>query len=283
MSERLTVKIFSYLRINLLLFPVIAASLIWNYFGLFTVSYLSALIHEVAHILTARKLGIGASYITLQPFGVCGVLKASIINKPVYEIMIAFAGPVCSILLAAAGYLWQRGFGYFVYTNLALAALNLLPILPLDGGRILRAILTIKMGAVRAYNVTVALSRIPILLIIILSAYALLTSQFNFSLILIAVFLLGNLFEEKHNISRQAVREILNYKDKLRVGELNNTIVICADRSTPARRILRHLSYNKYHIIHMTDDRLRVVKTLTEGQLLEAITRKGIRITLEEV
>lgn len=283
MSERLTVQVFSFLKINLLLFPVIVASLIWDYFGLFAVSYLSALLHEFAHIFTARKLGIGISYIKLQPFGVCAVLKSSIINKPIHEITVALAGPMCSLLLAGIYYLWQECCGYFVYCNLALALLNILPILPLDGGRVLRATLTTKMGAVRAYNTAVKLSHIPTAFILVLSVYALLTAQFNFSLILIGVFLLGNLLEEKHNISRQAVLEILNYKDKLRSGELNNTSVICADKSTPARKILHCLSYNKYHIIHMTDDKLRVVKTFTEGQLLEAITQKGIRITLEEV
>lgn len=283
MKELLSVKVLPYLRINLLLFPVIAASLIWDYFGLLILSYTCALLHEMVHIWAAVKLGVGISYIELQPFGVCARLKADIIKNPLHEVIIAILGPVCSLVLCLIGYYVDVFSKHFVYCNLALAIVNLLPVLPLDGGRVLRAVLTMKMGAVSAYNTTVKISRIPIATLIALSVYGLLTAQFNFSVILIGVFLLGSLFAEQHNISRQAIRELTNYKQKLKNSELSHATVICGDARTPARKILRRLSYNRYHIIHITDDNMRVTKTLTEGQILDAINTRGIRTTLGEI
>lgn len=283
MRNFLSVKILSFLRINLLILPIIAASLIWDYFVPLSISYVCAFLHELAHIAAARMSGIKISYIELQPFGVCARLKSEVIEKPASEILIALAGPTFSLLLAAVGHISGKASEYFIYCNLATAVVNLLPVLPLDGGRVLRAALTLKMGAVAAYNTAVKASRIPLAVIVLISVYAIVTAQFNFSLILIGVFLLGNLFAEQHNISRQAVREMLHYKEKLKPAELSRATILCADKSTPARKILPLLSYNRYHIIHITDRDMKVIKTVTEGQLLEAIASCGIRVTLEEV
>lgn len=289
-ADILSVKLFSFLRVNILFLPIAAMSLIFGYFIPFSLSYLCALLHELTHVAAALRLGVGISHIEIQPFGICARLKAEVIKNPASEIAIALAGPAANVVLAVGAYIACRTFGadgqyytYFIYCNAAIAAVNLIPALPLDGGRVMRAALTIHIGALRSYNITVAFSRIPIGIMIAAALYTLFTASFNFSLILIGAFLLGNLFAEQKNITRQSLRELLYYRTKLQIGELNRTTVITAHKSTPARKILKRLSYNNYHIIHVTDDNLHIVGTLTEGQLLEALTTRGIRVTLGEV
>ncbi len=116
--------------------------------------FICVLLHELGHALTAKRFGIQTHDITLYPFG--GV--ASITSQPaaVPELLIALAGPLVNVAIAGALYpfitlpsltgpqptqvaLPERLF----LTNLALAAFNLLPALPMDGGRVLRALLTI--------------------------------------------------------------------------------------------------------------------------------------------
>lgn len=277
-----TVGILPFLKIDLLLIPIVAASIIFNYFQTFIISYICALLHELAHVLASKMLNVKISHIELHPFGVCARLSADIISNPIAEILIALSGPLCSLSLALTGY-YLNAPKYFILCNEAMAILNLLPILPLDGGRVLRAGLCMKTGAVAAYNIATKISRIPLILLFLLAIYSLCTSQFNFSLILIGAFLFANLFAEQHNVSRRAVRELLGYKEKLQPGDLNRATVLCAEGSTPARKILRLLSYNHYHIIHVTDKNMSVIKTLTEGQLLEAVSEKGVRITLKDI
>lgn len=101
MRSFLSVKILPFLKINLLILPMLAASLIWDYFVPLAVSYVCAFAHELAHIAAARMSGVKISYIELQPFGVCARLKSDIIEKPASEILIALAGPLVSLLLAA--------------------------------------------------------------------------------------------------------------------------------------------------------------------------------------
>jgi len=78
------------ITVNLLFIPTVIFSFIFNYQNLFFVSFLSVLIHEFAHILCARLVGVGISHIEIHPFGVCAVLKDGYINNSEKEFLIAF-------------------------------------------------------------------------------------------------------------------------------------------------------------------------------------------------
>ncbi len=284
--SRFSIKLSERVRVNLLFFPLVIASILGNYYILFFLSYFTALFHELTHIIVAKKLGIKMSYIEIQPFGICARLKSDIIKNPVYEILIAVSGPLFNIIVAFVLYVLPTQNDitlYLIYSNIAMASINMIPALPLDGGRILRAYLTTRVGAVKAYNLTLKISRIPIFILLITAIYSLLSCKFNFSLIMIGVFLLGNLFTEQTNITKTTLKEMLYYKDKLTKDELNKAFVICADSKTPARKIFNELSYNKYYVVHITDKNLNIIRTVTEGQIIDAIYKKGIRITLADI
>lgn len=288
MNITAVISVTRRLKVNILFFPIAAASILGGYFYLFAASYVCAFLHELTHVAAARRLDVGISHVEIQPFGICARLSSDIIENPVHEILIALAGPAASLAAGVTAFILRpfcSGYvcEYFMYCNFAMAAVNMIPALPLDGGRVLRAALTQKTGALSAYNLTVKISRIPVAILLLLAVYALLTARFNFSLIMIGVFLLGNLFSEQKNISRQALREILYYKDKLHNSGMCRTTVVTAARETPARQILKRLSYSNYYIIHVVDANLRICKTLTEGELLKALTERGIRISLGEI
>lgn len=122
---------------------------------LFVISvFVCVLLHELGHALVAKRFGVQTKDITLYPFG--GI--AAIVSQPPprAELVIALAGPVVNILIAAALYPWitipdltklenvEMSIALrLFFTNLALAVFNLLPALPMDGGRVLRAFLAI--------------------------------------------------------------------------------------------------------------------------------------------
>lgn len=272
-------------RVNLLFFPLLAASILGNYYREFTAAYLCALLHELGHAAAARCLGVSFLYIEIQPFGVCIKLNTDKLKTPRQEILIAAAGPAVSLCLAAASpYLpLPCSDMYFFYCNISMAAINLLPALPLDGGRILKAVLSYRFGSVRAYNLTVSASKLPIALLLLLSVYGLLTMRFNLSLILISAFLLSNLACEQNNISRGALREIIGSREKLASTTMLKTGVLTARADTPARHILRELNISRFHIVNVTDKNGRIIRTLSETQLLDAMSEKGVRITLSDV
>jgi Zn-dependent protease len=129
----------------------------------------SVLLHELGHALVARRLGVHVSGIELSFFG--GAAKMVQMPRSAdHEIAIAAAGPAVSLMLGGAGLglgmlLHVPLFGFDLFStigeiNLLLAAFNLIPALPMDGGRILRALLTRKMDFVRATDISVQVARV---------------------------------------------------------------------------------------------------------------------------
>lgn len=127
-------------------------------------SFGSVLVHELGHALVARRLGVRVSGIELSFFG--GAAKMVQMPRSAdHEIAIAGAGPAVSLLLGVAGLglgtlLHVPLFGLIGWINLVLAGFNLIPALPMDGGRILRALLTRKVDFVRATDISVQVARV---------------------------------------------------------------------------------------------------------------------------
>lgn len=277
-----------FIRIHPLLLLLLGAAWLGDYLPLYLISWASALLHECAHLWAGHCLGISFAGIQLLPFGVCAKLAQPVIRDPRREILLALAGPVCSALLAGALWVLTRRWPlplleYGIAANVAMALLNLLPCLPLDGGRALRACLTLSTDALTAWRVSLKISRWTAIALLAAATGLLLCSPFRFSLILIGVFLLGSLCVQQQSISQEALRELLYHKGKLTEEALNRAVVLAAPESLPARRLLRKLSYHCYYIIQVVDAAERPVKTLTEGQILTALLTRGIRITLRDV
>ncbi len=291
-KSMLTPKIFDIpigkkLKINIWVFPTIIASVYGGYTQLFFVSYLSAALHELAHIICAHFLKVGISYVNLYPFGISARLKSSYIQSAEKEFLVAIAGPFCSLLL-----FWLFSSLYAIYgqplllysadTNLALSLINLIPVLPLDGGRILKALLTSRFGIIRSYNFMLKLSRIATLILLVSAIIFVITVQ-NFSLILISAFLLQNLVWEQHSLSLITLKEVLASKEKVNLKNILPAKVICVSEEALASSILKILSYDRFYLINTIDKNCKITKTLTESEVLSALTQTGIRIKFKDI
>lgn len=120
--------------------------------------YISVLLHEFGHVLVARHFGVETRVVRMHFYGAFALLE-KIPEKPIEEFLMAAAGPLvnCGIALLAwvlQLILHESGFstlvGQVVYYNLLLAAFNLMPIFPMDGGRVFRALLAMKLTRLRA-------------------------------------------------------------------------------------------------------------------------------------
>ncbi|WP_429842842.1 M50 family metallopeptidase [Brevibacillus sp. FIR094] len=135
-------------RIHLLFWAVIGLSVVTGHFLEVITLFIIVLIHELGHIAMARELGWTVKEVQLLPFGGVATMENSYATDPMDEIVVALAGPFLNIMMMAASYLfWFMGIWteewarFFLVSNLTIALFNLLPIWPLDGGRILLAVL----------------------------------------------------------------------------------------------------------------------------------------------
>jgi len=135
--------------------------------ALFVCLFLASLVaHELGHAVAARELGVSIDHIEIHGFGGFAHMK-SFPRTRRDEIVIAAAGPAVSLALAAffgiVGLIWAGPMSLFLHiavANLVLGAFNLLPALPMDGGRILRAALTPRFGYVGGTRVAVRVARV---------------------------------------------------------------------------------------------------------------------------
>jgi Zn-dependent protease len=132
------------------------------------------LLHELGHALTARAFGIGTRRITLSPIGGVAQLER-MPRSPGAELLITLAGPAVNLAIALGlglildsarlldPYSDLSTAGQFVAllqtVNLALAAFNMIPAFPMDGGRILRALLAGWLGRLRATEIAAVLGQ----------------------------------------------------------------------------------------------------------------------------
>lgn len=160
--------------------------------------FLSVVLHELGHALTAKQFGIGTRDITLYPIG--GVAMLTGRPKPVQEFWIAIAGPLVNVVIAlVVGFILflTKGElphifvpltkhsileGIFV-VNVILPLFNMVPAFPMDGGRVFRSLLAMRMEPAKATQIAAAVGQSLAVLFGLLGIFF-----GNLILVLIAVF-----------------------------------------------------------------------------------------------
>ncbi|KAA5611932.1 site-2 protease family protein [Rhodovastum atsumiense] len=136
--------------------------------------FLSVVLHEFGHVLAARRYGVQTPDITLLPIG--GVARLERIpERPVEELVVALAGPAVNLVIAVVLFLVLGGtlpeqslqmhaqdaglLARLAVANLFLVLFNLVPAFPMDGGRVLRALLAWRLGYGRATQIAASIGQ----------------------------------------------------------------------------------------------------------------------------
>lgn len=237
-------------------------------------------LHELGHALTARRYGIKTLDITLLPIG--GLARLERLPRvPQHELLIALAGPAVNVVIGAALYVVVRLTGLtgnfisgsalaggnplvsLMVLNFWLAIFNLLPAFPMDGGRVLRALLALRVSRLRATRIA---SRVGQGMAILFAIAGLMGNPI---LLLIALFVYQGAAQEYQMLQLESVME------GLRV----HSVMVTDFRALKPEDSLTHavdvLLNGSQHDFPVIDDDLHVVGLLLRQDLIAALSQDG--------
>lgn len=282
-------KIFDIdIYISKYLLLLVAVMVITGNSGNFTAIFFIILIHEMAHVIAARILKLKVREIELLPFGGAVKIQSIFELNPIHEVIIAAAGPISNILLLMI-YFWGIQMGwvkeaiantFFINTNLMIAGFNLLPALPLDGGRILRAILSREMGIKKATQIASGAGLLLALLLAVVGIYGLYYRVFNYSIFILAGFLAYSAFKERRTATYVMLRDITYKKEALlKEGSLPiRNIAVIYD--LPIKDVVKRFVPQKYHYVQVLDEQLREKGILNESQIVNGLMDYGANVPI---
>ena len=236
------------------------------------------LAHEFGHIFTARAFGVPTPDVTLLPIG--GVARlARIPEEPRQEFLIAIAGPLVNVaiavvLLLLGAHLNARDLvamessrisliDRLAAVNLFLAVFNMIPAFPMDGGRVLRALLAIKLGHVRATEIAATIGQLVAFGLGFLGLFG------NPLLIFIAIFVYLAASSEAHLVAIRAMSRDV----PVSAAMITNYATLTPDEHIEAAiNTLLHTSQTEFPVI---DADRRLVGLLGRDGIIRALKTLG--------
>jgi Zn-dependent protease/CBS domain-containing protein len=282
-----------FLHITFLLF----VGLVWymtRASGLGTVGFMLAMftcvvLHEYGHALTARRFGISTRDITLLPMGGLARLER-MPSEPWQELLVAIAGPAVNIVIAAV--LWivclalgldpfhkvdhvvegrSNFFATLLWWNMAMVAFNMLPAFPMDGGRVLRSLLAMKLPYNKATQIAATIGKVMAL---IFAWYAIFRVG-NPILILVAFFVWSGATYEAEEAEHRTMLHGVKVRDAM-ISDFRR-VSPDDDIRTVAQLILQ--GWQADFPVVMDD---RVVGMVTRRDVADALSR-GSGVTVAQV
>lgn len=269
------IGITKYLYIHILTIFLFIVCFLTGQLEQILIAYAIMLVHEMSHLAAAVCIGLRPEKLVIYPFGVNLKLKNKMVYSLADEIILYAAGPLSNIAMALAAVCFFSDIPYsydFYVQNMALFFVNLLPVVPLDGGIIVKKILSYYIGSKKAEKRMRIISVFLIAAIAGTGAYFSAAGTFNYSLCFLCIFLVLNIVTsgEKYNID--FLRELLYYKEN---KNLNKPVKIVAfGEGGDLAKIVSDFTGRYYYVVFFVNSNGKVTQMLTETEIIEKICKK---------
>lgn len=239
--------------------------------------------HEAAHMLAARVCGVGIEYIEIMPFGGAAHVRELYSQKGAAIIITALAGPLANglmMLLGGALGWWELiSFSHaarMIRINGMLMLFNMLPALPLDGGRVLYAATQRLVGRRTAVNIAAGMAYGLAALLAALAAAAFFTwGRMNLSFLLMAVFLVASTVTERRSALEFGAARAVESLSRLRKLP-DSARLVALDADLTPEQAARYLGGRETTLFAMLKDG-RLVELVGEGEMAARIMEGSSR------
>lgn len=247
----------------------------------------AVLVHEISHVVIALYLGVKVTEIELLPFG--GQAKIEDITgiEPDYEIYIALTGPIVSVSLAGIFYFLQPSMSssylpLFININLFLGVFNLCPALPMDGGRILRALLSKFIGYKKATRRAATLGKLIAVIFILVGCYQIYFRHSGANFAVVGILLFWAARREGQLLAYAFMRYLVNKKRELSKHGVLPAQQIISREDTLIKKILESARPSYYLVVMAVDEADHLVGMRSEAELIECFLERGPGVRLRD-
>lgn len=235
--------------------------------------------HEVCHALVAYWTGLPPRSLELFPFGGVARFSVPLAFYPLKEAWIALAGPLGSFGLVLLAWMWGKltgieadWFSFFLQANLVLGCFNLLPGLPLDGGRLYRAWRSFQVGAGQATWEGGVLGQFWAVILGLGGLVGFFWGIMDLQSVILALFLFNLAATEKeawpYLFWRQFWRTRHGNKGE---GVLEEVRWLAASADQPLGRIVRRFRPGKHNLVAVLDGQGKICGFVGEKEILHAL------------
>lgn len=198
--------ILLHIKVNLQIFLFIAIFALTHQIEIYAWIMLFAFIHELGHMIAGLFLNLKPKALSFMPFGISITFETYEYKKliEIKKILIAIAGPITNLIICIIIIFLNINNQIkelIIYSNILIALFNLIPLYPLDGGRILKGIIRLKCNEIKADKIINKISNALIILLTVISSIGILHLK-NFALLFILLYLWIIVIKEnkKYNI-----------------------------------------------------------------------------------
>lgn len=265
------------LRIHPLFSVTIVFSILTGSFIEILLLFSIVFVHEWGHITVAKAFHWKIRQIQILPFG--GVAEVEEQVPPSKEeVLVTLAGPLQNVMMMGIGYVmvetgvWSVSWGsYFIQSNFMIALFNLMPIPPLDGGKLMHVCLCYCMPYYQALKLTALIGMFLCTGMIGFSIYCMFISGIPLHLMIIAIFLFYSNWYSLKYFHYQFLRFLMSrlHSSFLRKRVSHLTRPIYANKYSKLSDIVKLLQRERSHLIYICNQAGKVTHILTEPQMVD--------------